>query len=121
MVRNILLIEDSRSQAIRVQRELQRRGFLVEVARRGAQGLELAARNRPDAIILDVELPDLNGFEICRRLKSDPGTSLIPVVMLTSHSTASATLTSLEAGAIDFIPKDMFAESRLLEVLQDLR
>lgn len=121
MGRHVLLIEDSRSQALRFQRELQRRGFHVDIARRGRQGLDLAARRRPDAIILDIELPDLNGFEVCRQLKQDPDTTWIPIVMLTSRSSAEATLTGLQAGAVDFIPKDMFAESRLLELLQELR
>lgn len=57
--------------------------FHVISASRGAEALSLAARQRPDVIVLDIEMPEMNGFETCRRLKADPATRSIPVIMLT--------------------------------------
>jgi putative two-component system response regulator len=120
MPNRILLVEDSRTQALRIKLELLRYGLVIEIANSGAGGLAAARSQRPDAIILDVELPELDGFNLCRALKSDPLTADIPVVMLTRRDDARDALAGLQIGAIDYIPKDSFAEYNLIESLRHL-
>jgi CheY-like chemotaxis protein len=120
MPNRILLVEDSRTQALRFQLELLRYGLTIEIASSGTRGLETARSQLPDAIVLDVDLPELDGYSVCRALKADPATAHIPVVMLTRHDRAQDTISGLEVGAIDYIPKDSFAEHNLVEALRQL-
>ncbi len=83
-------------------------------------GLEAARSNCPDVIVLDVDLPDLDGYTVCRAIKSDPTIEHIPIIMLTQRDAASDTLTGLQVGAVDYIPKDSFAEINLVEALRQL-
>ena len=73
-----------------------------------------------DLIILDIELPDINGFEVCRRLKADPAVAEIPVIMLTTRDRAEDALIGLNTGAVDYIPKDNFANLVLLETIKQM-
>jgi CheY-like chemotaxis protein len=116
----ILLVEDSRTQALRFQLELLRYGLAIEIASNGSKGLAAARSQPPDAIVLDVDLPELDGYSVCRALKADPATADIPVVMLTRHDQAQDALSGLQVGAVDYIPKDSFAEHNLIEALRQL-
>jgi twitching motility two-component system response regulator PilH len=116
----ILIIEDSRTQAIRLQLELQRYDLAVEIAATGDAGLAAARQARHQAIVLDVELPGIDGYTICRALKSDPATSGIPIVMMTRHDETGNALAGLRVGADDYIPKDSFAEHNVVEALRQL-
>ncbi|HEU4326013.1 MAG TPA: response regulator [Roseiflexaceae bacterium] len=120
MPNHILLVEDSRTQALRFQLELLRYGLSIEIASSGTGGLAAARATRPDAIVLDVDLPELDGFSVCRSLKADPSTASIPVIMLTHRDQAHEALAGLELGAIDYIPKDAFAEHNLVQALHQL-
>jgi CheY-like chemotaxis protein len=116
----ILVVEDSQTQAAQLKMVLENAGDLtVEVANNGLDGLRLAQEVSPDLIVLDVNLPDMDGFQVCRRLKRDPATMNIPVIMLTEKSSANATASGLQAGADDYIPKDIFASEHLLETLHE--
>jgi diguanylate cyclase (GGDEF)-like protein len=77
----------------------------VLMATSGAQALALCASKQPDLVLLDVVMPDLDGHEVCRRLKADDATRDIPVIFVTAHSDESAETLGLEAGAVDFISK----------------
>ena len=90
------------------------------VALTGQEGLNLAESLLPDVIILDVELPDMNGFKVCLKLQEQKVTAKIPVIMLTRLDNNLATLRSLESGAVEFIPKDVFADAVLLESLRQM-
>ncbi len=79
--------------------------FKVWQALDGASALVLAREHQPDVVLLDVMMPGLDGYEVCRRLKSDPDTRLIPVVFLTGYGSREARLKGLEAGATDFLNK----------------
>jgi CheY-like chemotaxis protein len=114
----VLLVENSPTQELRFKFELAHRGLKVEVARDGATGLAAARSQPPDAIVLDVDLPELDGYDLCRVLKADPATAHIPIVMLTRWDEAHAALAVLDAGAADCIPKDSFAEHNLVQALQ---
>ena len=116
----ILLVEDSRTQALRFQLELAHYGLKVEVASNGTTALAAARTHSPDAIVLDIDLPELDGYSVCRALKADPATADIPIVMLTRYDDAQAALVGLDLGAVDYIPKDSFAEDNLLQALQQL-
>jgi DNA-binding response OmpR family regulator len=120
MQQRVLLVEDNRTQALRIQLELARHGLTVEIASDGASGMAAVRGSPPNAIILDVELPDTNGYILCRALKKDPTTAHIPVVMLTHRDAAEDALAGLEVGAEDYIPKDSFAEQNLVESLRQL-
>jgi DNA-binding response OmpR family regulator len=120
MSNQILLIEDSRTQALRIQLELARYGLNIMIARDGISGLEAVRTHRPDVVVLDVDLPELDGYAVCRTIKSDPTLDHIPIIMLTQRDAARDTLTGLEVGAVDYIPKDSFAEENLVEALRQL-
>ncbi len=120
MAARVLLVEDSRTQAMRMQLELRRYGLEVAVAETGRRGLEEARSLLPDVVVLDVDLPELDGYSVCRMLKDDPSTAHIPVVILTHHDDAQNALEGLQTGAIDYIPKDAFAEQNLVASLRQL-
>ena len=118
---SVLIVEDSEPQALKLKLALEHNGCNVLWSENGLGGLDLAQENKFDLIILDVELPDINGFEVCRRLKSDPTLKDIPVVMLTTLDGANDVMSGLDAGAIDYIPKDAFAEVVLIETIKQLK
>jgi len=120
MPHRVLLVEDSRTQALRLQLELARHGLAVEIAHDGAAGLAAARSQPPDVVVLDVDLPTIDGYGVCRALKGDPATAPIPIVMLTSRDEAHAALAGLQLGAVDYIPKDSFAEQNLVQAFQQL-
>lgn len=117
---HILLVEDSPLQAQKVKLTLENNNCHVYWADTGYEGLNLARQNQLDLIVLDIELPDISGFEVCRRLKSNPDLVDIPVVMLTTLDQAENALSGLELGAVDYIPKDAFAEQVLVETVKQM-
>lgn len=116
----ILVIEDSHTQALHLQALLKQQGLDVVLAFDGEMGLQIAQRLRPTLIILDVQMPEMDGFEVCRRLKGSKDTAHIPIVMLTCHDERESVVSGLEAGAIDYIPKDAFADAVLIETLRQM-
>ncbi len=120
-VKTILIVEDSPAQALALEHLLRDEGLQVLWATDGQAGLELAQQHLPDAIVLDVEMPRMGGFEACRHLKQDPRTVDIPVVMLTIRDDATTALRGIDLGAVDFIPKDVFSGPVLVETLRQLQ
>jgi DNA-binding response OmpR family regulator len=120
MSMQILLVEDSPTQALRLRLILERDGLKVSVARDGREGLRMAPVLLPDTVVLDVNLPDLDGFQVCQALKDHPATHGTPVIMLTVKDRAADTLAGLDAGADAYIPKDEFAEDNLRQTLRDM-
>ena len=119
--KTILIVEDSPVQAASIGELLQEKGLQVLYAPDGQAGLLMAQRYLPDLIILDLEMPRMNGLDACKYLKASPRTANIPVVMLTQHADkAELVLAGIDRGAIDFIPKDSFADAVLLETLRQL-
>jgi diguanylate cyclase (GGDEF)-like protein len=105
MKARILLIEDSPVQAEAVVGPLQERGYDVTWAESGVLGLRIASDIPPDCILLDVQLPDLDGFSICRVLASRDVTRDIPIIMLTSRGSVPDRIRGLETGAADYLAK----------------
>jgi len=117
----VLLVEDSPTQAIEFSAALKEHGFAVVIAEDGLVGLNMVYEHHPVLVILDVQLPKMNGYQVCQRLKRDPATASIPVIMLTSADSSHATLAGLQAGADDYIPKDMYAVDNLRTALDSLK
>ncbi len=82
----ILIVEDSLTQADKLRYLLEKQGYRVLFARDGNQALAILNESRPALVISDIIMPEMNGFELCRRIKTDENTRLIPVVLLTSLS-----------------------------------
>ncbi len=89
--RHILIVEDSPTQAALLEEALRLRGYRTQIAVNGRQALETVRRQRPAAIISDVQMPVMNGFQLCRAIKQDPGLHGIPVILLTALSTQTRT------------------------------
>jgi CheY-like chemotaxis protein len=117
---SILIVEDSPPQALKMKLALENDGCEVHWAETGLGGLDMAQQKNLDLIILDIELPDINGFEVCKKLKADPELADIPVIMMTTRDHAEDVLNGLEVGAVDYIPKDAFAEAVLLETIKQM-
>ena len=101
----ILLVEDNEMNRDMLSRRLGRRGHEVVCAADGAEGLELARREAPTLILMDMTLPILDGWEATRRLKADPATSAILIIALTAHAMSEDRARAIEAGCDDFDTK----------------
>jgi DNA-binding response OmpR family regulator len=98
----ILVVEDDRTVSEVVTRYLEREGFVVEVAYDGAVALERALAEPPELVVLDLMIPTLDGFEVCRRLRA---TAPVPVIMLTARGEEADRIVGLELGADDYVSK----------------
>jgi DNA-binding response OmpR family regulator len=116
----IVLVEDSNTQALQIAANLTARDIEVMVATDGPQGLRLIASTIPDAVVLDIYLPTMDGFQVCRRLKRDPETEGIPIIMLTSADAEEDKVRGLANGATAYITKDEQAVNSLLQALRNL-
>lgn len=101
----ILIVDDDMANLALCQAFLEPQGYAVVVAQGGREALSLAKAASPDLILLDVMMPDIDGFEVCRQLKSDEATAAIPVIMLTALTAASDCLTGLQSGALEYLMK----------------
>ncbi|RJQ74644.1 DNA-binding response regulator [Pseudonocardiaceae bacterium YIM PH 21723] len=113
----ILVVDDDRAVRESLRRSLQFNGYTVELAGDGQQALDQLAVSRPDAMVLDVMMPRLDGLEVCRRLRST-GDDL-PILVLTARDAVSDRVSGLDAGADDYLPKP-FALEELLARLRAL-
>ena len=106
MNKRILIIEDDKDivEAVRYNLEKEK-GFSVLAAHSGDEGLQLAFQMKPHLIILDIGLPGMNGYEICRTLRRDPQTRDVPILILTARGTESDKVLGLELGADDYVTK----------------
>lgn len=101
----ILVVDDVATNRLILQAKLSSAYFDVLLAENGAQALEIANRELPDMILLDVMMPDMDGYEVCQILKSRPDTAHIPVIMVTAHNSTEEKIRGLDAGADDFLSK----------------
>jgi two-component system alkaline phosphatase synthesis response regulator PhoP len=113
--KRILVVDDEPDFCAIVQGQLEKEGFAVELAYDGVQGLEKVQANPPDAIVLDVMMPEMDGYEMCNKLKSDEKYADIPIILLTavaSHvtSTRYSHRDGMSTEADDYIAKPASAE-----------
>ena len=106
----ILVVDDTPANVDLLQGLLTRDGYVVQTAVNGEDALAAVARDAPDLILLDVMMPKIDGFEVCRRLKQDPGTRLTPIVLLTSLQEREDKIQGINAGADDFLTKPVNAQ-----------
>ncbi len=112
----ILIAEDSKTQAERLEYLLVQHGFAVAVAMDGARALDLARERLPDLILSDVLMPEMNGYTLCQRIKSDAKLKEVPVVLMTSLSSPQDVLKGLECGADNFLRKPVEEEHLLARI-----
>jgi len=121
-MRKILVIEDDPDIALSVKYNLERDGdFEVTVVRDGIEGIRETTRQPPDLILLDLNLPGLDGLEVCRRIRGDAATASIPIIMLTARVEESDTIRGLELGADDYVTKPFSVKELVARVRAVIR
>lgn len=121
MKRSILIVDDDEGLAEMVSYNLIKDGYDVTVETNGMRGLEVAIRTKPDLVILDVMMPELNGFEVCQQLREDEQTATLPILMLTARQQEADKVTGLDSGADDYLPKPFKYRELLARVRAILR
>jgi diguanylate cyclase (GGDEF)-like protein len=117
----ILLIDDSADARVVAVARLAHEGHEILCAAGGAEGLEMARREHPDLVLLDVDMPDLNGFDVCQQLKDDRTTCSIPVIFLSGAGDANDKARGLDLGAVDYVTKPFDAFELRARVRSALR
>jgi diguanylate cyclase (GGDEF)-like protein len=118
--RRILVCEDDEGHAEVVSELLRERGHRVDLARDGSEGLEIARKTHPDLVLLDVHMPEVNGFVTAERLQRDARTRDIPIVFLSASEDVAARVQGLNLGAADFLSKPFHAAELLARVERTL-
>ncbi|MFI0480486.1 response regulator transcription factor [Actinomadura sp. 9N215] len=117
--RRVLVVDDEPNIRDLIDVALRFHGFATVTAGTGGEALRAAAEERPDLVLLDVMLPDLDGFEVCRRLRADG--DQVPVIFLTARDTPSDTVTGLTLGGDDYVTKPFSIEALIARVRAVLR
>jgi DNA-binding response OmpR family regulator len=117
----ILVVEDDQDLADMLNSYLRVQGYEVVIANWGEEGIQTAQTGRPDLLILDIRLPDIDGFEVARRLRADRKTSKIPIIFLTERRERNDKLAGLELGADDYITKPFDVQEMRLRVRNVLK
>lgn len=117
-IASILVVEDDRTLAETLAYNLQREGFEAHIARTGLEGIVAARSLRPDLIVLDVMLPEIDGFDVCRTVRAE---SMVPIIMLTAKTDEVDRVLGLELGADDYIVKPFSLRELMARVRAHLR
>jgi len=118
---SILVVEDDQDILQLLAFNFESAGFAVATAADGVEGLRLTRRSKPDLLVLDLMLPGLSGFDVCKELKRDPATRELPIVMLTARGEEIDRIVGLELGADDYVVKPFSFRELLLRVQAVLR
>jgi len=116
---NILIIDDSRTERELMAKVIKDAGHKVEMAMNGQEGLEKAKSEVPDLILLDVVMPKMDGFAVCRKLSKDPATKGIPVILISTKNTDTDKVWGKRQGASDYLTKP-FDPTELEAVVREL-
>ena len=103
--KKILIVEDEHDILQLIKLYLEKEGFRTVAATTGAEGLRQVKQEKPDLVVLDLMLPEIDGLEVCKRLRSAPETAMLPIIMLTAKAEESDTVIGLELGADDYVTK----------------
>jgi two-component system, OmpR family, alkaline phosphatase synthesis response regulator PhoP len=117
----ILIVEDMESVVVLLRSLLEREGFQVTTAQDGLEALEAVRRDKPDLVLLDLILPGLDGLEVCRRIRHDPITAHLPIIILSGKEEETDKVIGLEIGADDYITKPFQANELIARVKGRLR
>lgn len=119
--KSILIIEDEFPIRYLIEHQLKEYGFTVMMAKDGPEGIREALKRRPDCIVLDAMMPEMDGFEVCLQIKSDPDTSQIPIIFLTANQTPDYRKRAFHVGADDFLTKPFKADDLVEHISAILR
>ncbi len=117
----ILVVDDQPINVQLLKRKLERSGLLVSTANNGLEALEQVKAHKPDLILLDLMMPDMDGIEVCERLQSSSDTRSIPVIFVTARTTKESKLEGLAVGAVDYITKPIDLDETVARVQTQLR
>ena len=115
-MKRMLVIEDNETNMYLIRFMLEKSGYEVIEAREGAVGVELAIKEKPDLIIMDVQLPDIDGLEATKRIRASEADTEIPIVALTSYAMAGDRERALAAGCTGYIEKPINPETFISEI-----
>jgi CheY-like chemotaxis protein len=110
MAKTILIVDDDLETVRLIGLMLERRGYEISAAQSGAQALARVQEDNPDLIVLDVMMPDMDGYEVCRRLRASPVTADIPIIMFTAKTQLDDKVAGFQAGADDYLTKPVHPE-----------
>jgi two-component system phosphate regulon response regulator PhoB len=116
MERRVVIIEDERDVARLLEFNLRGAGFAVAAAGTGGEGLAAVRAQPPDVVVLDLMLPDMSGYDVCKAIRADPATSDLGVIMLTAKGEAEDRILGLEVGADDYVVKPFVVREVVLRV-----
>lgn len=114
--KTVLVVEDEPETLWTVEKVMEKVGYQALSAKTGAEGIQKAVRHRPNAILLDVRLPDMTGFEVCKALKSRPETADINVILVTGLDRSEVMAQAPKAGANFYIPKPFFPDDLAVDL-----
>src|SRR3984893_13817350 len=117
----ILVVDDNETNRDILITRLEKHGYQLLQAADGEEALASTAQHSPDLILLDVEMPKLDGFEVCRRLKNDPAMPFIPIVLVTARAASQDVVTGLDAGADEYLTKPIDQAALVARVRSMLR
>jgi len=117
--KKIMLVDDSNTALLMEKAILAKRNFVLVTARDGEEAVAMSRAERPDVILMDVMMPKMNGFEACRRIRDDPQTKDIPIIMVTTRGEMENLETGYASGCSDYVTKPING-LELLTKLEDL-
>ena len=120
MTRHILVVEDREDNRQIVRDLLTANDYEITEAENGEEALVAVAKDRPDLILMDIQLPVMDGYEVTRRIKADPSLSSIPVIAVTSYALSGDEEKARAAGCDDFVPKPFSPRQLLAKIRQYL-
>ncbi|MBM4139436.1 MAG: response regulator transcription factor [Nitrospira sp.] len=119
--KKVLVVEDEREILQLVTHYLEKEGFRVLTATTGIEALKKVSREKPDLLMLDLMLPEMDGLEICKRVRAMPEAAMLPIIMLTAKAEESDTIVGLELGADDYVTKPFSPKALVTRVKALLR
>ena len=119
--KKILIVEDEQDILQLVKHYLEKEGFRPVTAMSGLEALKKVKEDKPDLVVLDLMLPEMDGLEVCKRLRSVPDTAMLPILMLTAKAEESDTIVGLELGADDYVTKPFSPKALIARVKALLR